>query len=142
MDQIQPNGQARRRRQNPVSCQLCRLKKLKCDRQQPCSNCSARHVSCQPATRHPTRATATSESGQAFPAVENSELQARLEKLEDAVFGKHDGRPPASTTSVSMSHMPSAPAFIPSYNDNEEHEMTSKRLEGIGTLDNSIVSLI
>jgi hypothetical protein len=33
-------------RQDPVSCQTCRAKKLKCDRLQLCSNCRARRVAC------------------------------------------------------------------------------------------------
>lgn len=140
MNRIQPSGQARRARQNPVSCQLCRRKKLKCDRQQPCSNCSARGVSCQSATRHPTPA--TSESRRAPPAAETAQFQARLEKLEAAVFGNHDSRPSASTSSVPPPHEPPDPAFMPDSNANREHEMASKWLEGIGTLENSIVSLL
>jgi len=38
------------RRQNPVSCQFCRSKKLRCDRAQPCANCFARRISCVPAS--------------------------------------------------------------------------------------------
>ncbi|KAF7885602.1 uncharacterized protein EAF02_004111 [Botrytis sinoallii] len=34
------------RRQDPVSCQFCRTKKLKCDRSFPCSNCRARRLPC------------------------------------------------------------------------------------------------
>lgn len=30
----------------PQSCQLCRGKKLRCDRERPCSNCKQRDVSC------------------------------------------------------------------------------------------------
>ncbi|KAL1856151.1 hypothetical protein Plec18167_000226 [Paecilomyces lecythidis] len=36
----------RQPRQDPVSCQTCRAKKLKCDRKQPCANCTARKISC------------------------------------------------------------------------------------------------
>ncbi|KAJ5618682.1 hypothetical protein N7528_006793 [Penicillium herquei] len=36
----------RQPRQVPVSCESCRKKKLKCDRTLPCSNCSARRISC------------------------------------------------------------------------------------------------
>lgn len=35
-----------RRRQDPVSCSLCRAKKLKCSREMPCSNCRARGLGC------------------------------------------------------------------------------------------------
>jgi hypothetical protein len=37
------------RRQDPVSCQFCRKKKLKCDRGNPCSNCRARALTCSSA---------------------------------------------------------------------------------------------
>ncbi|PYI01936.1 hypothetical protein BO78DRAFT_239093 [Aspergillus sclerotiicarbonarius CBS 121057] len=33
-------------RQDPVSCESCRVKKIKCDRQQPCSSCLARRLNC------------------------------------------------------------------------------------------------
>lgn len=33
-------------RQDPVSCELCRRKKLKCNRQQPCSSCVTRQLPC------------------------------------------------------------------------------------------------
>lgn len=33
-------------RQRPVSCHFCRTRKLRCDRESPCSNCSARGVTC------------------------------------------------------------------------------------------------
>jgi hypothetical protein len=50
--QIQNNGSAivekqkRAPRQDPVSCQTCRTRKLKCNRQNPCSNCVSRCVDC------------------------------------------------------------------------------------------------
>lgn len=34
------------RRQDPVSCSLCRSKKLRCSREAPCSNCRSRCVEC------------------------------------------------------------------------------------------------
>lgn len=40
------NSKKRTPRQDPVSCQSCRKKKLKCDRQQPCSNCRSRRIFC------------------------------------------------------------------------------------------------
>jgi hypothetical protein len=40
-------------RQDPVSCQFCRKKKLKCDRQQPCSSCLTRRLQCSFRTNPP-----------------------------------------------------------------------------------------
>ncbi|KAF3024693.1 hypothetical protein E8E15_010111 [Penicillium rubens] len=39
-------GSKRQTRQDPVSCESCRKKKLKCDRGLPCSSCSARKLEC------------------------------------------------------------------------------------------------
>lgn len=34
-------------RQRPVSCHFCRTRKLRCNRENPCSNCSARGITCR-----------------------------------------------------------------------------------------------
>ncbi|OJJ76875.1 hypothetical protein ASPBRDRAFT_201952 [Aspergillus brasiliensis CBS 101740] len=132
MDPIQSNGhQARRIRQNPVSCRLCRQKKLKCNRQQPCSNCSARGVGCEYFARTlGSTSTDRTDRRQALPAAaESARFQARLERLEEAVFGKQDG-----------GHtVPTATTVLPSFAFNEEHEVTSRLLEGIGTFENPIL---
>jgi hypothetical protein len=39
-------GPKKQPRQDPVSCQTCRKRKLKCDRNRPCSGCSARNIEC------------------------------------------------------------------------------------------------
>jgi hypothetical protein len=39
-------GPKKQPRQDPVSCQTCRKRKLKCDRNRPCSGCSARSIEC------------------------------------------------------------------------------------------------
>ena len=39
-------GKVMPRRQDPVSCEFCRRKKLKCDRIGACSNCRARKLAC------------------------------------------------------------------------------------------------
>ncbi|PWY84984.1 C6 zinc finger domain protein [Aspergillus heteromorphus CBS 117.55] len=41
-----PNASKRPPRQDPVSCDSCRTKKIKCDRQQPCNSCLARRLPC------------------------------------------------------------------------------------------------
>ncbi|KAI5780843.1 hypothetical protein EDC01DRAFT_667417 [Geopyxis carbonaria] len=44
-----PNGSIKKPRRNPaLSCQLCRIKKIKCSRIFPCSNCVTRNVDCIP----------------------------------------------------------------------------------------------
>ncbi|KAL4923177.1 Zn(II)2Cys6 transcription factor [Aspergillus undulatus] len=42
----QSQNPRRHPRQDPVSCESCRKKKLKCDRQQPCGSCLTRRLTC------------------------------------------------------------------------------------------------
>lgn len=66
-------------RQEPASCQSCRAKKLRCNRNQPCSNCTARGISCTflvPPHKHKDAAT---------PGQSNAELLRRIERLEALV---------------------------------------------------------
>ncbi|KAL3477281.1 hypothetical protein BJX99DRAFT_257537 [Aspergillus californicus] len=41
-----PDAPRRHPRQDPVSCDFCRKKKLKCDRQRPCNSCVTRRMVC------------------------------------------------------------------------------------------------
>ncbi|CAD6446006.1 66310165-71bb-4297-b1b6-a86131eefc64 [Sclerotinia trifoliorum] len=73
------------RRQDPVSCQFCRTKKLKCDRKFPCSNCHSRKLSCTSAA---TSADPSSIQSKAFeskqPSIQGiAELNARLKRVEE-----------------------------------------------------------
>lgn len=70
-----------RPRQDPVSCKLCRIKKIKCDREPSCSNCNARGVVCE----YESRGKSVIRHSQ--PRSENSALLARLERLERIVAG-------------------------------------------------------
>ena len=60
-------------RQRPVSCRLCRLRKLRCSREAPCSNCKARGVACE----LETNALSTTAS--------EPDLVERIRKLEQIV---------------------------------------------------------
>lgn len=142
MDPVQSNGPPpRRTRQNPVSCRLCRLKKLKCNRQRPCSNCSARGVSCEYFAQNPgSTSTDGTDQRQALPtAAESAGFQARLERLEEAVFSKQKDRPSVPTAMVPAIRGALTTTVMPGFAFNEEHEVTSRWLEGIGTLENPIV---
>ncbi|KAA8647846.1 hypothetical protein EYZ11_003618 [Aspergillus tanneri] len=64
-------------RQPRTSCDFCRVKKLKCDRQQPCSSCAARGVKCVGQSTPPL----TNPASDA-----NQDLLLRVRRLEQAVF--------------------------------------------------------
>ena len=53
-------------RQDPVSCQSCRKRKLKCDRKTPCSGCSTRHLECIYHNSHPQTPAAQPSLAQPF----------------------------------------------------------------------------
>lgn len=142
MDAAQSNGhQPRRLRQNPVSCRLCRLKKLKCNRQQPCSNCSARGIGCEYFARN-SESTSTGGTDQRqalLAAAERAGFQARLDRLEQAVFGKQDPETSIPTLTEPCINRPQAATAMPEFAFSEEHEVTSRRLENIGTLEIPLV---
>ncbi|KAH8809213.1 hypothetical protein F5884DRAFT_794829 [Xylogone sp. PMI_703] len=97
-----------------VSCQLCRSKKLRCDRTQPCSNCTSRNVICLYTTYQDHNSEKLKYNG--FPIIESTmpflnsppdtakssppagfnqswespNVLQRLERLERAVFS-HNG---------------------------------------------------
>lgn len=64
-------------RQQPISCRSCRSRKLRCNRECPCSNCVSRGIVCELETvvRNQTGANTSSES----------ELLERINKLERIV---------------------------------------------------------
>ncbi|TQW03470.1 Fungal transcriptional regulatory protein [Cordyceps javanica] len=107
----------RQPRQRPISCKLCRQRKLRCSRVFPCSNCTCRGVICEhdgPVSAQPSapRSTLAANSSVDAPAavpgqddadvrmmesersvapkdVPNAELLARLEKLEALIAAQN-----------------------------------------------------
>ncbi|EEU35996.1 uncharacterized protein NECHADRAFT_21902, partial [Fusarium vanettenii 77-13-4] len=81
-------------RSRVVSCQLCRERKLRCNRQFPCTNCIARGVLCQaPAAAGGREAP---ETPLAEPQVSNDQLLRRLESLEALLAARTSQRELAS----------------------------------------------
>lgn len=91
----------RQPRQRPISCHLCRVRKLRCSRQFPCSNCTSRGVVCQHEGVAVTAAAAGSQPQVKSPAMKDmstTDLLARLERLESLVAaqGRERTEPPQS----------------------------------------------
>ena len=99
----------RQPRQRPISCKLCRQRKLRCSRQFPCSNCTTRGVVCQhdgPETAPTPRASVDpgESTATATPKeVPNAELLARLEKLE-ALIAAQTRDPTVTSNSSNVSY--------------------------------------
>lgn len=89
MQQQPPTERRSRPRQEPVSCQSCRAKKLRCNRQLPCSNCLARGITCLNQSRLPV----LNERSQREPTTSTSSdndsaaILTRLKRLEDLLLG-------------------------------------------------------
>lgn len=127
--------QSRRPRQVPVSCQLCRSMKLKCNREQPCSNCSSRGITCEPAYRashplhkKPAAPVKRQQQEKPGPSTDSGEILARLKRLEDVVLNSKSQKGlPASPISPTYRACPPIPPHI------SEGDGISKWLEGLGT---------
>ncbi|KAE8418036.1 hypothetical protein BDV36DRAFT_283328 [Aspergillus pseudocaelatus] len=75
----------------PLSCKPCREKKRRCDRNQPCSSCTQRHIRCEYASQSEHNQLSGGNS-RAVPASLNpEEVLYRLQKLEEAVFHNPSG---------------------------------------------------
>ncbi|KAF7561920.1 hypothetical protein G7046_g2223 [Stylonectria norvegica] len=102
----------------PISCQLCRAKKLRCDRAQPCSNCTVREKACVYAGRNdgspemresssppPANLEEPLDSGhkaelpKSFSFDGAQEMLARIRKLEAAVFNQDAHASPTTSPS-------------------------------------------
>lgn len=93
-------------RSRPVSCHFCRTRKLKCSRQFPCSNCTSRGKECQ---LYPTFATQALSIHSDTKRLDNqahdfnTDVLARLRRLEDIVIGSGTGQSPNQTASHASS---------------------------------------
>ncbi|KAL4767259.1 hypothetical protein BDW60DRAFT_200397 [Aspergillus nidulans var. acristatus] len=123
----------------PVSCQFCRTRKLKCDRGRPCFNCASRKHECayesasqrEPAypSLHPS---GSQPRGSHVCTQHCSELMKRIQRLERAVFPA--GEPGAShytSPAGSIDPVKTSNSTLP--NQDEEQQKISRWLEDLFT---------
>ncbi|KAF5624136.1 zinc finger transcription factor YRR1 [Fusarium sp. NRRL 52700] len=105
----------RQPRQRPVSCNFCRVRKLRCSREFPCSNCTSRGVQCQ--AQDPPRATGPSSrpvpkraggGGGPSSAGKEADILSRLERLE-ALLAERNKETDSNSNSRTI---PSAPSSV------------------------------
>ncbi|ATY65653.1 fungal specific transcription factor domain [Cordyceps militaris] len=91
MSAIPPPSLAPHLHKNPrvLACVLCQHRKIKCDRNTPCSNCLKAGVTCTPSTPAPARKRRRP----------NQDLQERLARCEELLKHYATGGSPPSTTS-------------------------------------------
>jgi hypothetical protein len=121
--------QTRVPRQRPVSCRFCRSRKLRCNRESPCSNCVSRGVACEleNIVRPPSGVTSSSES----------ELLERIRKLERIIENQHiyhneTAKPHHPNPSTPLRQMNSSTVSLETKTETET---------GVETLDNDIAYL-
>ncbi|KAF7193838.1 putative transcription factor lepB [Pseudocercospora fuligena] len=136
MPAIRTQDRQNRPRQDPVSCQLCRQKKLKCDRQRPCSNCQSRKVACEFKGERPLSVDGTTIADEDDIRAENKLMKARLQRLEQAVFGHGDTyqppRNPSITSPVYQNHASSKTTTPRAQTEAEVLDEDSAWLETMG----------
>lgn len=133
-----------RPRQEPVSCESCRRKKLKCNREHPCGNCLSRDVPCTfNGKRVPVSATASIQNNDETSALraENAKIQARLDKIEDLLLNGsiEEGERPSKYRRIAnrdrTSSLPSPATTLSASSDPERaksYRSETQWLEGIG----------
>ncbi|KAF5227663.1 hypothetical protein FANTH_14707 [Fusarium anthophilum] len=117
----------RQPRQRPVSCNFCRVRKLRCSREFPCSNCTSRGVQCQ--AQDPPRASGPSSrpvskraggsvsgggggSGGTSSTGKEADILSRLERLE-ALLAQRTKETDSNSNSNSNSRtISSAPSSV------------------------------
>ena len=127
-------------RADPVSCQSCRSKKLKCNRVQPCTNCLARGITCDFLVPPP------SSTSQCSTTHTNAELLERIERLESIIREKpiHGENLLEHTLSGNLaggekSLHPNTHGTL-TLNAYEKQETDSRTLENVATREDSLVS--
>ncbi|KAK0383752.1 hypothetical protein NLU13_9663 [Sarocladium strictum] len=89
-----------------LACVLCQHRKIKCDRNTPCSNCIKANVTCTPSTPAPARKRRRP----------NQDLQERLARCED-LLKQYAGTGPPPGTAVSRLADPLTPSTMEIAND-------------------------
>ncbi|ETS80340.1 hypothetical protein PFICI_07869 [Pestalotiopsis fici W106-1] len=89
-----PTGSGRTPR--VLACVLCQHRKIKCDRNSPCSNCLKAGVTCTPSTPAPARKRRRP----------NQDLQQRLARCEELLQEYATAKPPSTGTEVPNSGEP------------------------------------
>lgn len=116
-------------RQRPVSCKLCRTRKLRCSREAPCSNCVSRGISCE------LEAYTTPRPAIPSTIPEQANLMERIRKLEETVRQQQsqlllNQRPDVGTQQVQQSPNQNL-------NNDRDHQMHQDSLSSSVGLNNT-----
>jgi Fungal Zn(2)-Cys(6) binuclear cluster domain len=121
-------------RQEPVSCQTCRKRKLKCDRQQPCYNCRSRGISCSYGSSNATASANSNANANAnvsgYQNVAPPVTHTPTNTIVASALVHHDTTAkPAASSEIARVDAPDEGRLRPQ--DTVEHERTADWLEKI-----------
>lgn len=105
-------------RQRPVSCTFCRSRKLRCNRDFPCSNCTSRGLPCQQGTVGSSGGRICCQSSS-----HTAEILARLKRLENIVLT--DPRPQKHGDEEGNQDLVIHPRYRDKESLNSQHEETN-----------------
>lgn len=125
---------ARQRRRRPPSCGLCRTRKLRCNRANPCSNCTIRGIQCDTGPRVACQDPVADTSVYAESSATN--LVERIAHLE-AVLADSASKPSSTFEVLSQGDL-AIPSFMSSRFENVTSDVL--RLEGLCTPRDTLVS--
>ncbi|KAJ5979795.1 hypothetical protein N7481_007093 [Penicillium waksmanii] len=143
-------------RQDPVSCESCRKKKLKCDRNQPCSSCSVRKLVCSygsyghgapspgvksdsQSEQRPTDANSDDRSTRRLPLPSSSPLQAQPQSRSD----RNDPLVTADwLETIVMAHRVPSAAPIPLRDGLTHHQRLEFPQPCLGTIPGNLLTLV
>ena len=124
-----------RLRPDPVSCETCRTKKLKCSRVQPCSNCSTRGITCRFLVPPPPKAGPELSHDQS--------ILPRLLRLESVVTSVQQQL--RSVNELTSAPPSTASSYHSPYRGGQGNGSVSEDVAGLestGTRDDTLVSIL
>jgi hypothetical protein len=126
------------RRQEQLSCEFCRRRKVRCNRVQPCSNCSVQGIDCAFLIPPDKRSSAA-----IFPS--HAELLQRIERLEGQLnLSQGNGVTPSDGTE--SGHYPVQVRSLTHFATTAEHQALAfadgdaQMLENVGTREEQVAS--
>jgi len=123
-----------RLRPDPVSCESCRSKKLRCTKTQPCTNCLARGITCKflvPPQQQQRQHTASTP--------DLAPLFSRIEQLEDVVASLQKKQQDDEVEQAQRSRMRLRSVDIDTPRSLPLEDQDARFLENVGTRDESLV---
>ncbi|KAF4440265.1 hypothetical protein F53441_12355 [Fusarium austroafricanum] len=132
---------------NPRSCVTCRRRKVRCDKQMPCSNCRRAQIPCvfpapgraprQPRRKDPNAPTKNSSQREIELMKRLRKLEGIVEELSGQIEVESGGKGPSSTSSPEAAHAGQNPSFETSVHNTQRQTSNASQPSHVGMADGS-----